>query len=107
MKIIVITAAALLAITGCGGPSGGPFTSAGPQPLSCMRHQPTAPGADYKDPAKQNMAAGFEVLRYYTANGDRPYCDHKGPTDNDRAWARVYLRLGADPALVRGVIPHS
>jgi hypothetical protein len=109
MKIIAITAAALcaVAVAGCGGPSGGSFASPGTQALSCMQHQPKPPSTSYTDPAKQNTAAGFEVLRYYTTNGDRPYCDHKAATKNDKAWAKLYLKLGADPKLVRGVLPQQ
>jgi hypothetical protein len=109
MKVFSIMAAVVLSavvLAGCGGASGGSFASPGTQALPCMQHQPKSPSSGYTDPAKQNTAAGFEVLRYYTANGDRPYCDHKGATKNDKAWAKLYLKLGADPKLVRGVLPR-
>ncbi|WP_231104654.1 hypothetical protein [Haloechinothrix halophila] len=38
------------------------------------------------------------LLRYYTSHGRKPYCDGAGPTDVDRAWARLYVELGADPS---------
>ncbi|MGB3439331.1 MAG: hypothetical protein WBA97_11325 [Actinophytocola sp.] len=64
--------------------------------LSCMRHQPQPPGTRYTDATIRRTGETFALLRYYTANGAKPYCDGKGPTAVDRQWADIYVRLGAD-----------
>lgn len=64
--------------------------------LDCMRHQPQRPGARYTDAELQSTGETLALLRYYTANGAKPYCDGKGPTGVDREWADIYVRLGAD-----------
>lgn len=65
------------------------------QELSCMKHQPLPPGARYTDTTTRRTGETFALLRYYTANGTKPYCDGKGPTDTDRKWADIYVDLGA------------
>jgi hypothetical protein len=64
--------------------------------LTCMKHQPQPPGARYTDGAQRRTGETLALLRYYTANGAKPYCDGNGPTDIDRQWAGIYVRLGAD-----------
>lgn len=63
--------------------------------LSCMRHQSQAPGPRYTDDALKRTDESLALLRYYTANGGKPYCDGGGPTEIDRQWVDVYVKLGA------------
>ena len=64
--------------------------------VSCMKHQPQPPGTRYTDDEQQRTGETLALLRYYTANGAKPYCDGQGPTAADREWAGLYVRLGAD-----------
>ncbi len=102
VALIVMTAAAAATATvaGCGG-TGGPFEAgSGTAPLACMRHQPHTPDAHYTD----DTARSLTLLRYYTSNGARPYCDHRPSTSADRAWARLYVRLNANPKAVAAIL---
>jgi hypothetical protein len=88
----------VLLVTACSGtaPDPGPrFAYESGEP-SCMKHQPHPPGTRYTDATRVRTEETLSVLRYYTANGTKPYCDGKGPTDVDRRWADLYVRLGAD-----------
>lgn len=94
-----LTLALLVATLGTGGcaDDGGPvFDNEGGRELSCMQHQPEPPGSRYTDAERRNTAEQLAVLRYYTAYGSKPYCDGAAPTDADRAWAELYVQLGAD-----------
>ncbi|QXV63356.1 hypothetical protein CVV72_33240 [Amycolatopsis sp. TNS106] len=64
--------------------------------LTCMKHQPRAPGPRYTDEKLRRTDETLALLRYYTANGAKPYCDGSGPTDIDRQWVDLYVGLGAD-----------
>lgn len=97
-------AGALLA--GCSSaPDPGPrFDNEGAQQLTCMRHQPTMPGARYTDVAHRRTDETLPLLRYYTSNAAKPYCDGAPPTDIDRRWAQLYVDLGADRATVANLL---
>lgn len=69
--------------------------------LTCMKHQPRAPGPRYTDEKLQRTDETLALLRYYTANGAKPYCDGNDLTGIDRQWIDLYLGLGADPGNVR------
>jgi len=64
--------------------------------VSCMKHQALPPGTRYTDDTQRRTGETLALLRYYTANGAKAYCDGKGPTDVDRQWAEIYVRLGAE-----------
>lgn len=101
--------AAAVVLAGCGGsdaPGPGPvFDNEGGSPLTCMRHQPAPPGARYTDPARRDTAEVLTMLRYYTANGHKPYCDGQPPTPVDTAWARLFVDLGAASDAVAPLLP--
>lgn len=88
------------ALTGCSGePDLGPlFDNEGGQEVACMVHQTARPGLRYTDKAtREQLATTAEllpVMRYYTANGAKPYCDDEPATDDDKAWGQVYVDLG-------------
>jgi hypothetical protein len=86
MRCAVVATGLLLILAGCGSspPEPGPvFDNEGGAALTCMKHQPVSPGARYTDPALKNTVEIFTVLRYYTANGNKPYCD-QGQKTSDR-----------------------
>ncbi|RSM80026.1 hypothetical protein DMH04_31010 [Kibdelosporangium aridum] len=72
--------------------------------LTCMKHQPQGPGARYTDETLRRIDETLALLRYYTANGAKPYCDGKGLTDIDRQWVDIYVRLGADKGNVAALL---
>jgi hypothetical protein len=57
-------------------------------------HQPASPGARYTDPALKNTLEILNLLRYCTANGNKPYCDRNPATDIDKKWAPLHLAQG-------------
>jgi hypothetical protein len=75
--------------------------------LTCMKHQPQPPGPRYTDDTLRRTDETLALLRYYTANGAKPYCDGTGPTDIDRQWADVYVRLGADRKNVAALLDEG
>ncbi|MGH4023351.1 MAG: hypothetical protein ACRDRV_02070 [Pseudonocardiaceae bacterium] len=85
-----------LATSGCADDGGPVFNNEGGRELRCMQHQPEPPGSRYTGAERRNTAELLAVLRYYTAYGDKPYCDGAPPTDADHAWAELYVQLGAD-----------
>lgn len=95
-------ALALLAVAGCADDGGPVFNNEGGRQITCMQHQPQPPGTRYTE--RHLTGEVFAVLRYYTANGAKPYCDGTGPTDADRAWAEFYLRQGAERANIAPIL---
>lgn len=101
-----ITYAVLLALltTACGtdqpdpGPRFDDERSAETSELTCMKHQPDPPGPRYLDKSRRQTDDTLLMLRYYTTNGTKSYCDNKAPTDTDRQWLQLYVDLGADRA---------
>ena len=102
MKLFLV-ATALLLLAGCtqGATAAGvKFDDEGLADVACMKHQPAPPAADYTDEDGGPTDEVLPVLRYYTAHGKKAYCDGTGPNDADKAWAAVYVDLGADKANV-------
>jgi hypothetical protein len=60
------------------------------QELSCLKHQPQAPGPRYTD-----------------ATSRRTDCAGDDPTEVDRQWADLYVRLGADRKNVAALLGQS
>lgn len=91
-----LVAGVLAAVAACSsGPDPGPvFDNEGGREVSCMIHQTEEPGARYTDTAQRNTGETFALLRYYTANGAKPYCDGAVASEQDRAWGQVYVDLG-------------
>lgn len=91
--------ALLLTLSACSSspPDPGPkFDDEGQAQLTCMKHQPAAPGPRYTDDTLRRTEDSLALLKYYTANGRKPFCDAGPATETDRAWAQLYVRLGAD-----------
>ncbi|MCF2529217.1 hypothetical protein [Yinghuangia soli] len=109
-RLAVCAAAVLFVLTACSGgggdkkgsaqPGGGGAFAPAPASATCQEHQSQDPGADYTSAEEGDTAKVFELLRHYTANGLKPYCDGKGPTALDKTWAELFLGFGADPALI-------
>ena len=102
MKLFMIATALLLAgCTAQGATAAGvKFDDEGLADVACMKHQPAPPSANYTDADGGPVNEVMPVLRYYTAHGKKGFCDGKGASDADKAWAAVYVELGADKANV-------
>lgn len=103
MPRLTVVIASLLLVAACAEPAPDPgprfddeTTGGVVQELTCMKHQPRAPGTRYTDAKQQRTDETLALLRYYTANGGKPYCDGKAPSKIDREWIDLYVRLGAD-----------
>lgn len=88
-----LAAAALAVLTGCGAEGGELFDNEAAAEVTCMTHQSDEPGERYTDPALRNTGEVLMVMRYYTENGAKPYCDGEPASDTDRAWGDLYLQL--------------
>ncbi|MFJ9950024.1 hypothetical protein [Kitasatospora sp. NPDC091207] len=81
----------------CGAEPDGSFDARPGTPTpSCLQHQVNDPGADYTGGEKSDPRAVLEMMRFYTANGTKAYCDGRPPTDTDRRWTGLYVALGGD-----------
>jgi hypothetical protein len=96
----------VLAVVGCSGkPDPGPvFDNEGAQDVSCMVHQTEQPGARYTERDMRNTGEVLALMRYYTTNGAKAYCDATPASDADKAWAQVYLNLGGTTEKVPAVV---
>jgi hypothetical protein len=81
----------------CGTDADGRFDaqSATPSP-ACIRHQTREPGRSYTAGQQSDPHAVLEMMRFYTANGTKPYCDGAAPTAADRRWTGLYVELGGN-----------
>jgi hypothetical protein len=102
MRKALLAAVLCMALSACSAaPDPGPvFDNEANTDVACMKHQPQPPGTRYTDDTTKRTDEVLPLLRYYTANGRKPFCDGAGPGDTDRAWARLYVELGADRANV-------
>ncbi|WP_035851461.1 hypothetical protein [Kitasatospora azatica] len=87
--------------TGCASTKEGRFDAqpATPTP-TCQKHQSQEPGTRYTDSENSDPMSVLEMMRFYTANGAKAYCDGKPATATDRQWTRLYRALGGDPSHV-------
>ncbi|MDX6226944.1 MAG: hypothetical protein QOI76_334 [Frankiales bacterium] len=95
-------------VTGCGSSSSGPAftTQSGVQAdaatQSCLVHQKSVPTADYKGGADGKTTDVLTFLAYYTANGNKQFCDGEPANGKDKAWAALYTSFAAAKN-VRGI----
>ncbi|MEV4613176.1 hypothetical protein AB0K43_11320 [Kitasatospora sp. NPDC049258] len=93
---LILLAAPLLAA--CGAEPDGSFDARPGTPSpTCIQHQSQDPGAKYTGGEKSDPRSVLEMMRFYTANGTKAYCDGKPPTATDRRWTELYATLGGDP----------
>jgi hypothetical protein len=103
--VLLLGGAAAYSVANAGGPGGGAFDEQAKEAKpACMVHQKAKPGKQYTGGADANTGKVLRMLRYYSVNGAKPYCDGKAHTAVDRAWAKLYVDLGADPAKVQGIM---
>jgi hypothetical protein len=93
-----------LVLAGCASNTpdmGARFNDEAQQEVSCMQHQQSAPGDQYLKEDNWDTDVTLPLLRYYTTNGKKPYCDGQGPSDVDKQWLDIYRKLGADESNIR------
>jgi hypothetical protein len=100
-----------LLLTGCGSSSHGAAfqTQSGVAPdaagQSCLVHQKSNPTADYKGGPNGSTTDVLTFLAYYTANGNKKFCDNKAANSKDKSWAALYTSLDGPTAAknVKGI----
>jgi hypothetical protein len=70
----------------------------------CQLHQTDDPPTAYRGGPDSRPSLELPFLAYYTANGNKPYCDGTAASDIDRDWARLYVQLTGDAAAVRNIV---
>jgi hypothetical protein len=71
---------------------------------ACQLHQTEAPTTAYRGGPDGVTALTLPFLAYYTANGNKPYCDTKPPTGRDKDWAKLYTDLTGNTAAVKRIL---
>jgi hypothetical protein len=106
-RLAVAFGLSLAVVGGCSSaPDPGPvFNNEGAGELACMAHQADSPGARYTEQEMRNTAEVLALMRYFTTNGAKPYCDATPATEDDKAWAQVYVNLGGTNDKVSTVLP--
>ncbi|WNV87091.1 hypothetical protein [Umezawaea sp. Da 62-37] len=106
MRRTTTLCALVLALTACTAQAepGPVFDDEDKADIACLKHQAAAPGARYSDEGMKRSDEVLSLLRYYTAHGRKPFCDGNGASVEDKAWADLYIRLGADRANVSSIV---
>lgn len=98
-----VLAALLLAGCSAAAEQDGPtFVLPDGDTVTCQEHQPSPPSAAYAGDASADTVAMLDLLQYWTANGDKPYCDGEPPTENDVLWSQTVDRLQGRPSEPQG-----
>lgn len=102
------------ALTACSTDTGGasqqavfrmqPGTQPGAPEQACQLHQTHQPTAAYRGGPGAVSALELPFLAYYTANGNKDFCDAKPPTDLDKDWARLYVDLTGNTTAVQRIL---
>jgi len=96
LPLAALLGALALAVAGCSAPDDGLLdTQPGDPSPVCLVHQKQPPGSRYTAGKQADPQSVRELLRYYTANGTKGFCDGREPTGTDRRWTDLYRRLGA------------
>ncbi|MDH6574562.1 hypothetical protein [Kitasatospora sp. MAP5-34] len=64
---------------------------------TCLAHQTGTPDKRYTGGENSDPLAVLELMRFYTANGTKVFCDGRPPTEADKRWTTLYVTLGGDP----------
>jgi hypothetical protein len=70
----------------------------------CQLHQTDPPTSAYRGGQASVPTLELPFLAYFTANGDKPYCDGKPPSGTDKQWAQLYVQLTGNPAAVHRIL---
>jgi hypothetical protein len=70
----------------------------------CQLHQTDPPTTAYRGGQAGVPTLELPFLAYFTANGDKPYCDGRPPSGTDKQWAQLYVRLTGNAAAVHRIL---
>ncbi|WP_327064591.1 hypothetical protein OG500_01930 [Kitasatospora sp. NBC_01250] len=85
--------------SGCSPSSDGVFDArATTASRTCQAHQTQQPGHRYTAGPGADTESILMMMRYYTANGTKTFCDGHPPTPTDVRWMDLYQALGGEPA---------
>jgi hypothetical protein len=70
----------------------------------CQLHQTDPPTTGYRGGEASVPTLELPFLAYFTANGDKPYCDGRPPTGTDKQWAELYVRLTGNRSAVARIL---
>ncbi len=90
---LVLVLGGLLAGCTDAPPEGATFVLPGDDVVDCQEHQPEEPSDAYAGDAGSDTVAMLDLLRYWTENGDKPYCDGEPATETDLLWQETVVRL--------------
>ncbi|MEE4545977.1 hypothetical protein V2S66_28915 [Streptomyces sp. V4-01] len=90
---LVVTAQTLTACSASGPATGALNTTHDRGQTHCRTHQHLMPGHDYTAGKNGKTLAVLEMMKYYTAEADFPFCDGKPATTQDAAWSHLYNDL--------------
>ena len=92
--VVALAAAALAGCTAIVGEQDrATFALPETETVECQEHQELEPTSAYAGDEDSDTVAMLDLLRYWTANGDKPYCDGEPPTETDLMWAKTVERL--------------
>jgi hypothetical protein len=108
--LVVLTAG--LALAGCSGHAPAPQAvfhvqrgvTASAADQTCQLHQTDTPSTAYRGGEASVPTLELPFLAYFTANGDKPYCDGKPPTSIDKQWAQLYVQLTGNRTAVERIL---
>ena len=94
-RTVLAVVGAVLLLAGCTGSEaeGATFVLPSTDVVDCQEHQTAPPSPAYAGDEDSDTVAMLDLLRYWNTNGDKPYCDGRGPTETDQRWAETVSRL--------------
>lgn len=101
MKKLIVLAVLALAACSSQGTATVQFDDEQQSDISCLKHQEQQPGEEYFDEGNWDTVVSLSILRYYTTNGTKPYCDGKTASSADQGWRKLYVQMGADQTNLR------
>jgi hypothetical protein len=108
---ILLAGTTIVGLAACGGgktsATSGSFNDQSNRAVSCMTHQTASPAAADHPGTAEDPSRVLTYLHYYTANGNKPYCDGNPPTAIDRQWLDLYVAGGADRSHVTRALAGS
>ncbi|GGX46039.1 hypothetical protein GCM10010353_70870 [Streptomyces chryseus] len=88
---------AALVVSGCSAAPTGSLNTQTLEPSpSCRVHQTEEPGDQYMAGSGADTHSILRMMRYYTTNGRKPFCDGQGASAVDRRWRDLYIKLGGN-----------
>jgi hypothetical protein len=110
LAALMLVAALSAGLAACGGSKAagtGSFNAQGNRTLTCMAHQSATPAPRDRPGTTEDTESVLAYLHYYTANGDKPYCDGRPATSIDRQWLALYLAGGANRSHITRALSGS